>query len=486
MLAIRHHSVAASEQDLAQQLAVLSQAIPLDTVLEVAAAHARPKQRRRKLPLPTLLLLVVTMSIYTQEALEVVFVRLCAGLREQWPDAAAGLATRSALCQGRQRLGLRPVIALFHRIARPLATPATPGGFLWGMRLLALDGTTDVVPDSPANSRAFGRPTCQHGAAAYPQVQGIYLVEVGTHLVLDATFWPYATTEHIGARRLLRAVHRGALLLADAGFYSALLLQQVRKRGAHLLCRLPAGVILRDPVALPDGSVWAFVQGTDQQGQPLRVRVRVISYRLTDPARPHYGETRRLVTTLLDAERSPALDLILAYHERWEVEQTISELGTRQRLAAEPLRSQTPLGVLQELYGLLLAHYALRTVVVQAAALAGVDPDRISFTRTIHLVAAALPIFQVTPRRQHARLYARLLADIGRSLLPERANRSNPRVVKRPQSKFPRKRSQHLGTPPLQLDFHDAFVLLPGVPAARVVTTIDPSFALPAPLPARI
>ena len=485
MLAIRHHGVAASEQDLAQQLAVLSQAIPLDVVLEVAAAHAHPTQRRRKLPLPTLLLLVVTMSIFTQDALEVVFVRLCAGLRDHWPDAAAGLATRSALCRGRQRLGLRPVIALFHRIARPLATPATPGGFLWGMRLVALDGTKDVVPDSPANAHAFGRSASQHGAAAYPQVLGIYLVEVGTRLVLDATFWPCATTEHTGARRLLRSVQRGALLLADAGFYSALLVTRVRATGAHLLGCLPAGVLLRDPVALPDGSVWAFVQGTDQHQQPLRVRVRVITYRLTDPARPHAGETRRLVTTLLDAERYPALDLILAYHERWEVELAISELGTRQRLAADPLRSQTPLGVLQELYGLLLAHYALRTVVVQAAALAGVDPDRISFTRTIQLVAAALPIFQVTPRRQHARLYARLLADIGRSLLPPRATRSNPRVVKRQQSKFPRKRPQHLGTPPLQLAFRDAFVLLPGVPAARAVAPLDPTFAFPAPLPAR-
>ena len=191
------------------------------------------------------------------------------------------------------------------------------------------------------------------------------------------------------------------------------------------------------------------------------------------------------MTTLLDAERYPALDLMLAYHERWEVELAISEMGTRQRLAADPLRSQTPLGVLQELYGLLLAQYALRTVVVQAAAVAGVDPDRISFTRTIHLVAAALPIFQVTPRRQHARLYARLLADIGRSLLPPRANRSNPRVVKRQQSKFPRKRSQHLGTPPLHLEFRDAFVLIPGVSTPHPPAPLDPTFALPDPLPAR-
>lgn len=482
MQAITQRASGAAADDLAQQMAVLSQAIPLKTVLAVAARSTGPTQRRRKLPMATLLLLVLTMSIYTQEALEVVFLRLTAGRRAGEPEEATGTVSRSALCRGRQRLGVRPVVALFKQVARPLATPATPGAFLFGLRLLALDGTVDVVPDSADNARVFGRPVTQRGGAAYPQVQGIYLVEVGTHMVVDAGFWPCTTTEHRGGRRLLRSVTAGSLLLADAGFYSAVLVQRVRTRKAHFLGRLPASVGLHEVVPLPDGSVWAFVQGTDAHGQPVRLRVRVIRYRLTDPARPHYGETRRLVTTLLDAQTSPLLDLILAYHERWEVEQTISELATRQRLAAVPLRSQTALGVLQELYGLLLAHYALRTVIVQAAATRGVDSDRISFTRTIQLVAATLPIFQVTPRRGHARLYARLLSDIARSLLPPRANRSNPRVVKRQQSKFPRKRQQHRGTPPLLLAFCDAFVLLPPAPVSALPPVPDPSFALPTPV----
>ena len=160
------------------------------------------------------------------------------------------------------------------------------------------------------------------------------------------------------------------LLLLDRGFYSFEMIERTRARGAHLLGRVPTGVTLGVRYRLPDGSYWAYIHPADharrQRGDHLLVRVLV--YTLTDPARPGYGETHRLVTTLLDAQAAPALDLICAYHKRWEIELTIEEIDTHQRLVQQPLRSRTPGGVLQELYGLLVAHYAVRAMMAGSPA----------------------------------------------------------------------------------------------------------------------
>jgi len=269
------------------------------------------------------------------------------GLRLFWPDPEIALASKSAISQARYRLGARPVVALFHRLCRPLATDRTPGAFRFGLRLVALDGTVEDVPDSPANVRAFGRHHSDRGASAFPQVQGVYLSECGTHAVLDAGFWPCHASERVGAFRLLRSVCAGMLLLLDRGFYSFEMVERTLARGAHVLVRVPASVTLRVRWRLPDGSYWAHIYPAD----PLRRKrgdhllVRVIVYTLTDPARPGYAETHRLVTTLLHAQEAPALELVCTYHDRWEIELTIDEIDTHQRLVQHPLRSQKPVGV---------------------------------------------------------------------------------------------------------------------------------------------
>lgn len=464
------------EQPTAHHLAVLSKAVSAPLLGAAVAPYQRPGQRWRKLPLSTVLLLVLAMSLYTQDALAVVYWRLVGGLHRWRTPTDSGLVSRSALCQGRARLGVRPVVALFHQVARPLATAETAGAVLWGLPLLALDGTKEVVPDTPANARAFGRPSNQRGDAAYPQVLGVYLVEVGTHAVLDAGFWPCRTSEHLGGRRLLRSLPPNSLLLMDAGFYSWALLARAQARGAQVLGRFPAGVRLRVARTLPDGTVLGYVYPSEtarRQHRDGRL-VRVLTYQITDPARPHAGEVQRLVTTLLDPVAYPALDLICAYHERWEVELTIDELDTHQRLAQHPLRSQTPLGVLQELYGLLVVHYALRSLMLEAATTRGVDPDRVSFTRTVQLVTKSLPEFQATSPAAWPALRALLLADLTASLLPPRAPRANPRVIKRQRSKFARKRPEHRGLPPLATPFRAAVVLLPA-PATTPLPSPPPA-----------
>ena len=107
--------------------------------------------------------------------------KLVHGLRLFWPDPEIALAGKSAICQARYRLGARPVVALFHRVCGPLATAQTPGAFCFGLRLMALDGVVEDVPDSPANVRAFGRRHSDQETSAFPQVQGVYLSECGTH-----------------------------------------------------------------------------------------------------------------------------------------------------------------------------------------------------------------------------------------------------------------------------------------------------------------
>jgi hypothetical protein len=413
-------------------LEALERVVP-PALLQAAAQEADvPTQRRRKLPADVTLLLCVAMSLWTQHALDVVLHKMTHGVRLFWPDPDLALASTSAIAQARSRLGARPVVGLFRRVCQPLATAQTPGAFCCGLRLLALDGTVEDVPDTPANARAFGRHHSDRGASAFPQVQGVYLSECGTHAVVDAGFWPCHTSERVGGFRLLRSVQAGMLLLWDRGFHSFAMIERTRARGAHVLGRIPAGVTLSPRWLLPDGSYWTYIYPSDrkrrQRGDHLLVRV--------------------IVYTLQEA---PALELICAYHERWEIELTIDEIDTHQRLVQHPLRSQKPVGVLQELYGLLLAHYAVRAIMADAAAQAGVAPTRLSFVHAVALIRVALDDFQLVTTAQHGLLYQRLLRDIAACRLPRRARRTNPRVVKRKMSNFKLKRgspppaSQHLG-----------------------------------------
>jgi hypothetical protein len=433
-------------------LEALERVVPT-ALLQAAAREANvPTQRRRKLPTDVTLLLCVAMSLWTQHALDVVLHKMTHGVRLFWPEPDPVLASTSAIAQARYRLGARPVVDLFRRVCQPLARAQTPGAFCCGLRLMALDGTVEDVPDTPANVRAFGRHHSDRGASAFPQVQGVYLSECATHAVIDAGFWPCHTSERVGGFRLLRSVGTGMLLLWDRGFHSFEMIERTRATGAHVLGRVPAGVTLTPRQALPDGSYWAYLYPSDPARKKSgdHLLVRVIVYTLTAPARPGYGETHRLLTTLLDAQQAPALELICAYHARWEIELTIDEIDTHQRLVQHSLRSQKPVGVLQELYGLLVAHYAVRAIMAEAAAQAGVAPTALSFIHAVELIRVALDDFQLVTPRQHGRLYQRLLRDIAACRLPRRALRTNPRVVKRKMSNFKLKRgapppaSQHL------------------------------------------
>jgi hypothetical protein len=431
-------------------------------VEEIVKDHGLTRQRQRKLSAVLGVILAVAMNLWAKQSLSRVLIKLMKGLRFIWPDPTVGLASKGAISQLRYQIGAAPVVDLFHRVCKPMASPDTPGAFLFGLRMMAVDGTVEEVADTLENEAAFGRLEFQRGPSAFPQVRCSYLMEVGTHAIVDAGFWPIHTGERVGAFRMLRSVQAGMLLMWDRGLHSFDMARNTQQKGAHFLARVPDHVLLKPIQHLPDGSYLALLQPSEYHRRKAGeyLLVRVIEYTIDDPALPGYGQRHRLMTSLLDHKTAPAIDLARAYHERWEIELCIDEIDTHQRLATQPLRSKKPVGVIQELYGLLIAHYAVRKVMLDAATEVGLDPERMSFINALELVCDAIPEFQMTDSQAHPQLYQRLLQDIRRFQLPERDNRWNPRVVKRKMSKFPLKRPESYHPARLNKPFREAVVLL--------------------------
>lgn len=443
-------------------LDAISRAVPPADIEAVLAEQGANEQRERKLNAFATVLLVIAMNIFCHLSIVHALRKIAQGLRYVCPDPDYKVAGKGAISYRRYQLGARPLAALFHRVCHPLATPDTPGAFLFGRRLMAIDGTTEDVPDTPENVATFGRWHNHRGPAAYPQVRAVYLAECGTRAIVDAGFWPLHTSERKGALRMLRSVKPGTLVLIDRGLFEYDLMEGIVQRQSDVLARLPGHVKAKPVQSLEDGSYLAYIYPSDQRRRRHGERrlVRVIEYTIDDPARPGYGKRHRLATTLLDPKAYPALDLVCVYHERWEIESAIDEIDTHQRLLDRPLRSQKPVGVIQELYGLLIAHYAIRFLMHEAAVQAGVDPDRISFVQALRVLQDAIPEFEMTAPEQLPQLYDRLLRDLSHDLLPARRNRINPRVVKRKMSNFRLKRPEHYRWPQPQKPFWQAVALI--------------------------
>ena len=396
---------------------------------------------------------VVALGLFCRDSYRQVF---------KWlqPFRRNGTPGRSTFCEARQRLGAAPLLQLAQQVAQLQATPQTPGAFYHGLRLMALDSFVLDVPDSPANAHVFGRPGSGRSPAAFPQVRVLALCEVGTHVLWKAQIKPGRRGEVPMAAVLLRFLQPDMLLLWDRNFLSYDLVQQVRQRQTQLLARIKTNLVFRPLRRLGDGSFLAKLypsprhRDRDEGG----VVVRIIEYTLSDPARPGSGEKHRLLTTLLSAERHPAKCLILLYHERWEEEVTIDELKTHQR-ERPVLRSETPAGVVQEIQGLLLAHYVVRVLMSEAARLQGLPPRRLSFVGALKVLRCRLPECPKS-RAGLRRWYEKVLAEIAEEVLPERRNRINPRVIKRKMSNWKKKRPEHRHYPQPTKKFHHTIVLL--------------------------
>jgi hypothetical protein len=444
------------------ELEVLERVVSEEVIREVFEAQGVSTERRRKLSLESVVRLIIAMGVYAHVSIGSVVDKLFQAREWLGFDPAQTPPGNSAVTYRRYQLGVRPMAALFRRICRPLAVEETAGAFRFGLRLMAIDGDLFDVEDTPSNERVFGRHSSGRGEAAFPQVQCVYLCECGSHALIDAGIWPCHTSERVGGFRLLRSVEPGMLVMWDRGFHDYDMFRGTKRRGAHALGRLPAHVRPVKARTLEDGSSLAWLSPSDPKRRKRGERqlVRVIEYTLDDPQRPGYRERHRLVTTLLDAALAPALEIVCLYHERWEVELVIDEIDTHLRLTNRPLRSRKPVGVIQEIYGLLIAHYALRFLMYQAALQTGVDPDRLSFTHTLRVIQDAILVFPFASEKDRGRWERVLLERIARGRLPERRLRLQPRVVKRKMSKFPLKRAEHQRWPQLKTPFKQVVQLI--------------------------
>lgn len=446
----------------ALQMDALYQVISPQAIADALSDTGRRTRRERKLNLVITVCVIVALYLFPHCSVGRVLMKLAQGVRLLWGNGEYPLPGESALSYRRDQVGVAPLALLCRRLLRPLATPATPAAFAFGLRLMALDGTVDAVPDTPANARSFGYAHGRHGVSAYPQVRGVHLIECGTHAIVDCTFWPYRKHEQGGARRLMRSVQPGWLVMWDGGLHNFDLFQAIRARDSEVLAILPAAAHPERIKVLKDGTEWARLRPTGHRHHRYgeQLLVRILTYRLTDPARSGYGRETRLVTTLLDPERYPALEVIETYHSRWEFEVSLDEIETHQRLTNAPLRGLTPGRVTQELYGLVLAHYVVRTLMYRAAVQAGVAPTQLSFVHSVELIRQAVVEFQLIPPEQHSALCARLYRDLARAHLPNRRLRTAPRVVKRRLSKFLRKRLCHRRVPQPQKPLRECIQLL--------------------------
>ncbi len=371
---------------------VLASVCPRALIDEVLLETGRASQRNRLLPAPAVVYYVMALALWREAPLEEVLRVVCEGL--QWlggGQAEAVQASKSAISQARTRLGAQVMQRLAERVLRPLAAPGAPGAWYRQWRVMALDGSSMDVADESANAEFFGYPTATRGQSAFPQARLLGLVECGTHVVAAADIAPYARSEKaVAAERLGGWLTQDMLLLADRGFYSFKLWQIACATEAALLWRVSSTLKLPAQQILADGSYLSTVYDSADSARRHGVTVRVIEYDLEGSATPTQ-DSYRLVTNLLDANVAPVEELAALYHERWEIEGVFDEFKTHLRANSTVLRSKTPDLVQQELWGLLLAHFAIRQLMAQAAWDRGLDPDRLSFSHAVRVIKRKMP-----------------------------------------------------------------------------------------------
>src|SRR3982750_3427865 len=379
-------------------LGVIARFFPLEKVHAVLEKTGRASMRERDLPAHVVMYYVIALALYMRSSYREVLRCLLEGV--QWllnPSMPLKVAGKSGISQARSRLGAEPVRALYELVVTPIAERHTKGAWYRDWRLVSLDGSTLDVADTAENEAAFGRPGASRGSSAFPKLRFVGVLENGTHVLWGARLSDYATDELTLAQAVVPALCQGMLCLADRFFPSYRLWQAAAQTGADLLWRTRQNACLDVDQRLPDGSYLSrlYASTSDRRKQRNAITVRAIDYCLQDVpgAEPVY----RLITTILDPRRAPAPELAALYHERWEIETALDELKTHLRGAQIVLRSKTPELVEQEFYGLLMAHFAIRGLMHEAALRADEDPDRLSFLHTVRVVQRRLPRWAALP-----------------------------------------------------------------------------------------
>lgn len=384
-------------------LGVIARAVPPERVHQVLAETGKASERERDLPAQVMVYYTIALALYMGSSTREVLRCLLEGLRWLWGAEAVKVAGKSGISQARSRLGEAPLRRLHEAVVQPIATRASKGAWHRDWRLVSLDGSCLDVADTEANRAGFGLPGASRGESAFPQLRFVALVENGTHVLFGARLGRFADGETTLAYGALAALRPGMLCLADRQFFGHALWQAAAATGADLLWRGKHNLRLPREAALADGSYLTTIYPSDKDRRHRTggVRVRVVEYRLEGvaEAEPLY----RLLTTILEPARAPAAELAALYHERWEIEGAFAELKTRLRGARAVLRSKTPELVRQEVWGLLLAHFAMRGLMHEAALRADEDPDRLSFSHAVRVVRRKVPLFAALPPSGQAR-----------------------------------------------------------------------------------
>jgi Insertion element 4 transposase N-terminal/Transposase DDE domain len=349
-------------------LGVITRFFPIEKIREVLQQTNRASIRERDLPAHVVVYYVIALALYMRSSYREVLRCLLEGV--QWlldPSAKVKVVGKSGISQARSRLGVEPLKRLYEAIVAPMAEPRTKGAWYRQWRLVSLDGSTLDVADTAENDKAFGRPGASRGSSAYPKIRFVGLLENGTHVLWAAQMDTYKTDEITLAKTVVAALKKGMLCLADRFFPSYELWQKAAQTGADLLWRVRQNARLGVDKRLADGSYLSriYASTSDRRNQRKAIVVRVIEYRLKDV--PGADLIYRLITTILDPKLAPAKELAALYHERWEIETTLDELKTHLRGAQIVLRSKSPELVRQEFYGLLMAHFAIRGLMHEAA-----------------------------------------------------------------------------------------------------------------------
>ena len=482
-------------------IGVLTWVIAPDLVDEAVGDGLAWEMRLRLLPSRVGVYFVLGLCLFSYLPYGQVVREMTAGLETALAAAGWRVPASTALTGVRRRVGEKPLESLFRRLCPAPAPGRAPWSHVCGLLAVAWDGTTVDAEDSAASTAAFGKPGAgrkrpaaghprQDTAAAYPQLRLVALVACGTRALLGAAFGPArgkGSGERALAGQLLGSLRRGMLLLADRNFYSYQLWNAAAAAGAQLLWRVKAGMHLPVAAELPDGSYLAHINDPRavqaragkngkrrRRGSPLPpetgplpgITVRVIEFVLTVTADDGGIRTERyrLITTLTSWRACPAADLAAGYAWRWAVENGYREFKTYLRGPGRRLRGRTPDLARQELRAYLIIYQAIRAVIARAAAGPGIDPDRISFTATLHAARRTIPAARASMTTALTRTEAEILT----SLVPRRDGRICPRAVNKPVSPYPSKRN-HAGP----LSQHARYTVTFTTPRTPAPTTTD-------------
>jgi hypothetical protein len=379
-------------------LGVVAKVFPRPLIEGVLARTGKASARQRDLPAHVVVYYVIALALFMQASYREVLRVLLEGV--QWlsdQDVEPKVAVRSSISQARIRLGWEPLRQLHDELVRPIATKDTAGAWFRQWRLVSIDGSTLDVPDEAGNEEAFGLQGTHRGEVAFPKIRFVCLCEIGTHILFGSRMASYEVGEVTLAEEVLPLLKPGMLCLADRGFNCFRLWKLAQETGAELVWRLRKDMVLPREKQLKDGSFLStfYEKSYDRVTGRNGIQVRVVEYTLEglEDAEGIY----RLATTILDQEQAPAKELAALYHERWEIESAFDELKTHLRGRQVTLRSKTPDLVRQEFYGLMLAHFAIRGLMHEAALKGEVDPDRLSFIHAVRVIRRKLARFASLP-----------------------------------------------------------------------------------------